>query len=114
MSSKNELIKSYEQRIKQLEEELKEVKLKEKPVTQNIANQHIIQGNNINNSNLNANVNQHGNSLDSKKKMNTYFWNWNILPKVILEKVWTTAIGNPFLDEQNDGADDKFNYLTIV
>merc|ERR1712227_589116 len=63
--SENEKIQSYEREIKQLKEQLKEAKLKEKPVTQNIANQHIIQGNNINNSNLNANVNHHGNSLKS-------------------------------------------------
>lgn len=52
---------SLEQKIKQLEEELKEAKLK--TVTQLIANQHIIQGNNINDSSFNANVSQYGNSL---------------------------------------------------
>ena len=65
MSSKSEngRVQSLEQKIKELEEKLKEAE--SKPVTQNIANQHIIQGNNINNSNLNANVKLHGDSLKS-------------------------------------------------
>ena len=50
-------------KIKQLEKKVN--KNESKPVTQNIVNQYIIQGNYINNSNLNANVIQHGNSLRS-------------------------------------------------
>ena len=61
------MFESLEQKIKELEKDLNEVK--SKPLTQNIiiniANQHIIQGNHINGGYLNANVSQHGNSLNS-------------------------------------------------
>ena len=67
MSSQSKNEKELQQEIKQLKKQLEEAKWKEKPVTQNIANQHIIQGNTINNSHLNANVKQHGNSLKSVK-----------------------------------------------
>ena len=65
MSSQSENEKIMQQQIKQLQEEI--AKLREKPVTQIIANQHIIQGNTINNSHINANVKQQGNTLKSVK-----------------------------------------------
>ena len=92
--SEAEKVQLLEQRIKELEEKLKETELK--PVTQHIANQHVIQGNNINNSNLNANVHQHGNSLRTAQ---------------INEDFENDEIGNTDSDDQNDDTDDKFNYF---